>query len=119
MIVELNIAEDTIGIVFENAIDQGDVDTIQSEILSKLKKYKLVNLFLEEDEVEDVELSAFFDQLFFDIKHADRINKVAIVSDRTWVRGLAKLKDLLVTSDVKTFSLKRRVDAICWIMNKS
>lgn len=116
MVVELNITEDTMGFVFENIISQAGVDEMKSRIASKLKGHKIINLYIEEDQVNEIKLGAFFDQVFFDISYQDRIKKLAVVSDRRWVRGISKLKDLLINTEVRAFELTERVEAICWVM---
>ena len=117
MVIELNIADDAVAFVFENAIRQVDVNEVKRRILDKLSERKNVSLYLEEDDVDEIKLRAFFDQVFFDIKHSDRIDKVAIVTDRTWIQTLSRIKDRLISSDVRVYDLKERVDAVCWIMS--
>lgn len=119
MIIELNIADDTLGFVFENELEQSDVNEIKDAIQSKLTKYKKVSLYLEEDNVDEIKINAFIDHVFFDLSHADRIRKIAIVSNRKWIRAAAKIKDILMSSDVESFELKDRVDALCWVMKLS
>lgn len=116
MIVQLNITDDTVGFVFENFLNKYDTDEIKEAVLSKLKKFKKINLYLEEDEVDEIKMSAFIDQVIFDLKHADRFDKIAIVSNRKWIHGVTKIKDFLVSSNVKAFDLTERVEALCWIM---
>ncbi|RMB62914.1 STAS/SEC14 domain-containing protein [Dokdonia sinensis] len=116
MIVELNIAGDTVGFVFENAITQGDVKAIQRKIKETLSSNANINLYLEEDEVDDIKMGAFMNQVFFDVKHSANIRKIAIVSDRKWIQAITIAKDILVQANVEAFTLKERVDAICWIM---
>lgn len=116
MIVELNIADDTLGFVYENLLEQTGVDEIKKAIEKKLEVHQRINIYLEEDDVDEIELRAFLDHVVFDIIHADRIRKVAIVSNRKWIRGMAKIKDLIVPTEVKAFASKDRVDALCWVV---
>lgn len=116
MVVELNIADDTVGFVFENAITHDDVNEIQRKMKSTMAAYDNINLYLEEDEVDDIKMSAFMDQVIFDMKHSTNIRKIAIVSDRKWIKAVTLIKDTLVQANVEAFTLKERVDAICWIM---
>lgn len=115
MIVELNIAEDTVGFVFENFLNQQDVDDVKEKILKTLETYDNINLYLEEDEVDDIKMTAFMDQVFFDLKHSPNFRKVAIVSNRKWIQGVAIAKDILSQANVEAFCLDERVDAVCWI----
>lgn len=116
MVVELNITEDTAGFVLENVLHQDDTDAIKTAILAKFEKYKTINLYLEEDEVDDIKLSAFIKHALFDIQHGNRFHKIAIVSNRRWIRGVSKVKDLLLSAEVRAYDQAERVKALCWIM---
>lgn len=116
MFVELNITDDTMGFVFENAMLQIDVNEVKSRIAVKLKEHKKINLYIEEDQVDEIEMGAFFSKVFYDMQHADQIKKIAVVSNRKWVRGIAKIKGILIKTDVAAFELTDRVDALCWVM---
>lgn len=118
MIIELNIADDTLGFVYENKLAQDGVNQVKAAIEKKLESYDKINIYLEEDDVDEIAIGAFLDHTFFDISYAKRIDKLAIVSNRSWIRKVADLKDLLMTTDVKAFSSKKRVDALCWVMKK-
>ncbi|WP_339849766.1 STAS/SEC14 domain-containing protein [Dokdonia sp. Asnod1-B02] len=118
MIIELNIADDTLGFVYENKIAQDGVNQVKAAIEKKLESHDKINIYLEEDDVDEIEIRAFIDHTFFDISYAKRINRLVIVSNRSWIRRVVRLKDLLMTSDVKAFSSKKRVDALCWVMKK-
>lgn len=117
MVVELNITNDTIGFVFENAMLQDDINEVKSRIAAKLKNLKKINLYIEEDEVDDIKMGAFMSKVFYDIKHEEHIKKIAVVSNRKWIRGVAKIKDILIKTDVQAFELTERVDALCWVMS--
>lgn len=119
MILKLNIADDTLGFSFEKKIDQKGVDELKSTIEDRLKHHKKINLYIEEDDVDEIEMGAIFEHVLYEMSHSNRIRKVAIVSDRKWIRGIAKLKDLLIETDVQAFESKDRVDALCWVTKLS
>ncbi|TVZ52134.1 SpoIIAA-like protein [Dokdonia sp. Hel_I_53] len=119
MVVTLNISERVIGFVFEKKLDQEGVDEIKESILEKLEKYESINLYLEEDDTEDVNLKALMEEMLFNINHSNRFERVAVVTDRDWIRNLSTFKGVLMDSELKTFTLGERVDALSWIIQSS
>jgi len=118
MIIELNIADDTLGFVYEKKLSQDCVNQVKDAIEKKLKTHKMINIYLDDDDVDEIKIAAFLDQTFFDITYTKRIYRLAIVSNKPWVRRVTNLKSLLMTSKVKTFTANNRVDALCWVIKK-
>ncbi len=119
MVVTLNISERVVGFVFEKKLDQDGVDQIKESILDKLEKHESISLYIEEDNTEDVNLKALIEEMLFNINHSNRFERVAVVTDRDWIRHLSSLKGVLMDSDLKTFTLEERIDALSWIIQSS
>jgi SpoIIAA-like len=111
-----SFSENTLGFLVDGVLDKKRVKKINKEILDKIERYGKINLYLEDDGIENFTLPALVKEISFKIKHADRLNRVALVSNERWVDACAGIQNFLLSTDVKTFSTKNRLRAMSWIV---
>ena len=82
----------------------------------KLKKFKKINLLYHlGEEFEKFEPRAMWDDAKIGIMHLHSWNKVALVTDVTWIRGTSKVLGLLFPCHIKVFDNKDIKEAIKWV----
>jgi len=63
-----------------------------------------------------MELAALWTDIRLGIPLAQKINRVAVVADQTWIRQVAELGHLFTKAKLKVFSLDELAQARAWIV---
>lgn len=118
MFSDFSFSDDTVGFLIE-----GDFNTelsleLHARILQKLKEYDRINLYLEDSNIENFSLDAVFEDIRFKVRNAERFNKVALVSDRRWIKLCAALEGVFTGMNIKSFSTDDRLKAMSWIAER-
>lgn len=115
MAISFELAGHVVGIMVDKDIDQEYLDKVHKIIEEKLQENDKINLFSEIMPNNEVPLKFLFENIKFKFEHADQINKLAMVTDLKWVRGIMDIDNFFVSTEVKSFELKDRLEAIQWI----
>lgn len=115
MLSTFSFAANTIGFVVTKDCNHEITSAINDEILSKIKLYGTVNVYIEDDNIETVTLQSVMDEIFFKLDNASSLNKIAIVTDRNWIHVLTSAESFFSTSQIENFKSKDRLKAINWI----
>jgi len=109
------LSDNTIGFIVDGPYDELMVAAIQLEISIKMKLYGNVNLYLEDTANARISIITILRGLPFKIKMSKHFNKVAVVTDRNWMRVVRRFERIFLKTEIKVFSTKKRIDAIQWI----
>ncbi len=115
MAISFELAEHVVGIMVDENVNQKYLDKIHKLIEEKLKENEKINLFCEIMPHNDVPVKLLFENIKFKFQHSNQINKMAMVTDLKWIRGIMDVDNFFVTTEVKSFELKNRLEAIQWI----
>lgn len=118
MLSSFSFSKDTVGFILEGTFDNNTSEKLHQEVLEKLTVYPKINLYLEDDGIEEFTLPSLVKELLFKLKHADKFTKVAIVSDQKWLKMCGSIENMIMTAQVKNFSVSERLEAISWIAHK-
>ena len=67
-----------------------------------------------DDDFHGWELGALWDDAKFGLKHRNHFDKVAVVGAPRWVQWSARLGELFMHGEVKTFTPTEYTDAVLW-----
>ncbi len=115
MAISFELAGHVLGLMIDRDITKSYLDEIHFLIEEKLKENDTINLFCEIMPNNEVPLKLLLENIKFKYDHSDQINKIAFVTDLGWVRGIMELDNFFVATEVRTFDLKDRLEAIQWI----
>lgn len=115
MLLNFNFSEETIGYIIDGIMDTKAINELKNLILEKFEVHEKINLYLEDSAIEYFSLNAVMIATLFPVEHYHRFHKIALVTDRRWIRALGILDTLLVNIDIQNFSINDRLDAIAWI----
>ena len=115
MLSTFTLSDDIIGFIVDGPYDENAVEIIQSEINEKLELYDKVSFYIEDTVNAEISSKALLKNLPFKIKTGNRFEKVAVVTDRKWIKVVSNLEKLFFNAEIKVFSTEQRLEAIQWI----
>ncbi len=109
-----NLPENVIGFNAKGQISGEDYEKVLMPMIEKkLEKFKKINLLYHlGEEFEKFEPRAMWDDTKIGFMHLHSWNKIAIVTDVTWIRGTSKVFALLIPAHIKLFENKDIDEAI-------
>ncbi len=111
-----SFSKNTVGFFIEGGVfDQDRFEELADQIRAKIDRYKIINLYLEDQGIESFTIPAISKKILFEHKFKDNLNKVALVTDRRWIKACAAVQDLYMPTTIKTFAVEDRIDAMSWI----
>lgn len=116
--IELN-TPNVVGYRWEGKFDQMAFKEAVNKILPELTKHNRFNIYMEIVEIEGVEAKALWKDLKFSFQHMGefrkKIKKIALVSDKEWIRNLSDLAYVFVPDiKLKSFSFDENDAALAY-----
>ncbi len=115
MIKSFELAGHIVGIMVDKDVTKEYIQEFHSRIEKKLAEHDNINLFCEIMPGNEVPLKLLLKDLQFKFQNSHQINKMAVVTDLIWIRGVMDVNDIFVSTKVESFELKDRLEAIHWI----
>jgi len=115
MLSDFSLSDNTVGFLIEGTFDKEMASKLIANIEAKLDFYDTINLYLEDVNIQDFSLAAVVEEMLFKVKHSDRFNKIALVTDKKYFKACATITKMFMSSETRTFSPSERVDAITWV----
>ncbi|GEQ85446.1 hypothetical protein ULMS_09540 [Patiriisocius marinistellae] len=115
MLSTFSFSENTIGFLITGQFNSATIDELQEIILERIESHGTINLFMEDDGIENFTLSAVMQEIYFKHKNSTNIDKIAIVSDHKWMSICVTFENLFLSSRVKHFTIENRLNALNWI----
>ncbi|PRX52369.1 SpoIIAA family protein [Salegentibacter salegens] len=109
-------AENVVGFLINEEIDQKKIEEILSEIKDRLENVSPICLYIEDESDEGISLGGFLKAVKFHFSHSEDLYKMAIVTDDKLFKKSMDVKDFIVPADVKSFEKKERMKAMNWVM---
>ena len=117
MLSDFRFAKDTIGFIVEGDVDKTVMHELGKGIKETLQENKKMSLYLEDLDIRSFTRNAIMTGTFFSFKYNRKFKKLALVSDRKWLRIIGFVQNLLSPVKVKTFTSKERLKGMSWIMD--
>ena len=115
MISTFELADNVVGIIIDSDLDQKLIERVQAKIREKIEDYGAINIFFEIKKGSKFGFKAFLDQMTFNLNHTRSFRKIAVVSDLEWLKASMFIKDIMVGTDIQSFSNNERLEALAWI----
>lgn len=115
MLSTFNLADNIIGFIIDGPYDDNAVEKIQKEVQEKLEVFERVSLYIEDTSNADISLKAVIKSIPFKIKRGNRLDKMAVVTDRKWLQFVSTLEKLFFNAELRVFTTDQRLEAIQWI----
>lgn len=115
MISSFSFSDNTVGYIFSGDVNQNTIDKMIDQIKEKWKRYDQINLYLEDDNVDQFTLGAIVKEFQFKLSNAEKFNKIALVTNRKWIKASTALKNMLVSTEMRSFDTENRLEALAWV----
>lgn len=109
-------SDNVIGVRINGAVGRADFHAIAKRVEAKLEVHPKLRIYVEMPAFAGMSPMAFFEDLKLAMKHWNRFEREAIVTDEKWIQqmttGAAKLFSSI---EIKVFPTAERVAARQWI----
>lgn len=118
MAIHFELADHVVGIMIDRDVTKEYLDEIHGLIEKKLKLNDHINLYCEIMPESKVPFKFLIENIKFKFDHADQIKRMAMVTDLGWVRHIVDLDKFLLSTEVRTYELEDRLEAINWVTHE-
>ena len=108
-------SENIVYTIAEEKLHDDDYERIVPLLQEKIQTFGKVRWYFEMRDFEGWTLSAAWDDLKFDFKNLDKMERIAMVGDEKWEKYLTQLMKPFTTADMKFFSMEEADEAKNWI----
>ncbi|QIE59351.1 STAS/SEC14 domain-containing protein [Rasiella rasia] len=113
-----SFSEDTVGFFIVGVVDEEHIAALNDEILEKMQRFGKINLYLEDNGIERFTIPAIVNEILFKIEHADKLNKVVLVTNIKWIKACVAIENLFLPTQIKSFDTDNRIEAMSWIAER-
>jgi len=96
-------------------LEKEDYEFFVPEIDQQIERYGKVNMLLELIDFQGWTAGAAWEDTKFGIRHFNNIERLAIVGDKAWEKGMAYFCKVFMTAKVQYFDVSERDKAMTWI----
>ncbi|MFW5657164.1 MAG: STAS/SEC14 domain-containing protein [Bacteroidota bacterium] len=107
--------DNLIALRIEGRIEKSDYEKLNPLLEKSAKEYDYINLYIEMDEIKGIQPKAMWDDIVTYAKYKNQINNVAVLSDKSWYKPVAKLTNPFVAGEIKYFPMSEQLNAMEWI----
>lgn len=117
MMEMVEMADDrVVGARIDGTIREADIRAMVEVVEDKLQRHERLRAYVEVERLGGIEPRALFEDLRMGLKHWDRFERKAAVTDAKWMAKIAEVVDPLFPSiRVRTFPTADRDAAIAWL----
>lgn len=96
-------------------LSHADYQAFEPKLDAVIEKAGAVRLLVDLGEFEGWELQAAWDDFALGLRHMGDFERLALVGDRDWQGFAARISDVLMGCDVRSFKAREWDDAWAWI----
>jgi hypothetical protein len=118
---EIELEENGVRVViltFTGKVDKADYELFVPQLEGLLEEEKPVRILVELREFQGWTVGALWEDTKFGAKHFNDIDRLAVVGDRRWERGLAAFIKPFTTAEVRYFDRTEVETAKAWLRGK-
>ena len=113
--IELTGEGNYINLKITGKLETEDYEFFVPEIEKQIRKFGKVNMLLELIDFHGWTAGAAWEDTKFGIRHFNDIERLAIVGDKAWEKGMAYFCKVFMSAKVQYFDVSERDKAMKWI----
>lgn len=104
-----------VGLHLSEELTEDDYETFASHLRGELEAHTTTRALFEIEDVEGWEPEDKWENLTFDIRHVQDLDKVAVIGDDPWDPLLDKIELLFPMSQIQAYDDADREEAMAWL----
>ncbi|MEZ6097721.1 MAG: STAS/SEC14 domain-containing protein [Pirellulaceae bacterium] len=96
-------------------LEKQDYEQFTPEVERLIKQHGKIRVLLETHDFHGWDAGALWDDIKFDVKHFNDIERLAIVGEKKWEKGMATFCKPFTTAKVRYFEQDQAAEAQAWI----
>ena len=96
-------------------LTEADYDKILPLVKNLITQHQKIRWYFELDDFEGWDSKALWEDIKFDVSHANDFEKVAIVGEKKWEEWMTQGMKPFTSADVKYFDTTKKKEAKNWI----
>jgi len=104
-----------VGLHLSDTLTEDDCETFASHLRDQLEAHMTLRVLFEIEEVEGWESEEQWEDVAFDMRQVEDVDKVAIVGDDPWEPLVDKIKLLFPSSLIQTYEDADREEGLEWL----
>lgn len=118
MSVELQPQGKTLTVRVTGKLARDDYDRLAPEVERMIDEHGKIRILIETHDFHGWTAGALWEDVKFDVKHFDDIERLAIVGEKKWEQGMAVFCKPFTTAEVRFFSHDEADQARTWIQSE-
>ena len=115
MVTNFEFPGHVVGILVDRDVTSDYFNEVHSLISEKIAEYGKINLYCEIERDTHIPFLNFLKDLRFKYKNDSHFKVMVIVTDNVWFKNAMEIKDLLLNTEIRTYNLQDRLEALNWI----
>lgn len=107
-----------LGVRISGKLTHGDYQHFIPSVETQIQKHGKLRVLVEMVDFHGWEAAALWDDIKFDIRHFSNIERLAMVGDRAWERGMSTFCKPFTTAQVRFFDRSALKEARAWLAEK-
>ena len=116
---EIKLEEEDVGkivtLTFKRKLDKEDYELFVPQLEGLMKKGEKIRILVELKDFKGWTAGALWEDIKFDVKHFNDIERLAIVGDSKWEKSLALFTKPFTTASVRYFEEAEMEEAKKWV----
>ncbi|WP_324721054.1 STAS/SEC14 domain-containing protein [Salinimicrobium sp. HB62] len=113
--ISIHLEHNIVYTVAEGKLSDEDYDRLIPLLEEKIKSFGIIRWYFEMQEFEGWSLSAAWQDLKFDFRNNEKLERIAMVGDKKWEKELTLLMKPFTGASIKYFDLTQKDEAKNWI----
>lgn len=105
----------TVELVIEGAVTKSEYLSTAEHLHERAHDWGALNILEDIRDLEGAEAGAFWENVRFGFRQFQDADKVALVTDREWLRAATRVTDPVIHLDVQTFPREEIDTARAWV----
>lgn len=101
--------------ICSSKLSKDDMEQLMPMARQKIETYGNIRWYFEMKDFSGWEIDAFWEDLKFDLTHANDYEKIAMVGEKSWQEWMTKFMTPFTKADVQYFDFSDRDEAKEWI----
>jgi hypothetical protein len=110
-----NAAGKVLHVTVSGKLEASDYERFAPEVEHFIEQHDKIRILFETRDFEGWSAGALWEDIKFDVKHFNNIERLAIVGEKKWEKGMATFCKPFTSAEVRFFDSERLDEARLWV----